>query len=756
MKQHLSPFKHLSKATLAVCIATYATCGQAQEVAPSSQQKPGTLSKVTVQASVIEEETYTHKEASTSTKLELTLKDTPQSVAVVSRKQIEDMGATNIGQVLLQTTGLILTGDNSERTNFSIRGFNVGDGWNSNLMQYDGIPINASNVGSSKPDVAMIERIEVLRGAAGLLQGSGEPSGAINIIRKKPTEEFQASGALSYGSWDMYRAELDISNRLNESGTVRGRVVAAYQDANSYMTAVERDTNLVYGIISADLTDQTLLNLGYKRQTEDAIGAHNLPRDPRNGNDLSLRRKMCSCNYSDFWDKENTDAFIDIEHTFENGWSAKGSYIHARVSMDMVFTSLSSVPAAVFNPQNPQATINKYAYQYDQVIDVFDVFTKGKVELFERQHELVLGFNSQQSDNPGRWTSFDSVMTDYTLWDRMSVTPPKPLLVVDLDSYSPYDLPYIAPRYYLDGGQSFEYRKQTGAYATARLNVTDPFKVILGVRQSNFDFDVRVKSNMTNQFVESRRSKYDADKVLTPYVGLTYALNKTYTAYASFTDTFVVQNTKDAQDKLLDPIQGNVYEAGVKGSFNDDRLIASLAAFRTNQINRAMFDSATAKQCPKNTPDGYCYVAGGEVISEGFEAEVRGEFFPGLNASFGYTYNTTEFAKDFSNPGRVFNETTPRHIARLFTSYQFISQLTLGAGVNYQSEWLVGRYGLLSARQQGYTLINLMASYPVNENLSVAVNADNVLDEKYYSYLSTTSNRYGEPRNMRITLRATF
>lgn len=750
-------FKQLPKACLTICIACYLPSVHAdqQNTVTAQQGKPGSLSKVVIEAGAIEEVTYTGKQASASTKLDLSVKETPQSISVVTRKQINDMGATNLGQLLQQTTGIILTGDNSERTNFSIRGFNLGDGWNSNLLQYDGIPINASNVAASKPDMAMVESIEVLRGAAGLMQGSGEPSGAINIIRKKPTHDFQANASLSYGSWDMYRTEVDVSNRLNESGTVRGRVVAAYQDANSYMTAVTRDTNLIYGILSADLTEDTLLNIGYKRQGEHSIAAHNLPRNPVTGEDLGLSRENCSCNYSDYWDKANADGFIDIEHKFENGWSVKGSYVRAKIDMDMVFTSLAAVPAAIFNPENPQGTINKYAYQYDQTIDVFDVFSKGKFNLFGREHEMVIGGNSQKSDIPGRWTSWDVMLDDYTLWNRVG-TQSRPLLTVDLNTYSPYDLPYVPARYELDGGRSYEDRTQTGVYITSRFNLADPLNLIVGVRQSNFEFESRYKSNVTNEFVPSRRTSYEKNNITTPYVGLTFDLSEHYTLYASFTDTFVVQNAKGINDQLLDPIQGNVYEVGIKGSFNDDRLIASLATFRTNQINRSIRDETSLGKCPQNGNDGYCNISAGEVISEGIETELRGEFFPGFNLTLGYTYNTTEYEKDPNNQGRVFNETTPEHIARLFATYQFTNQLTIGGGVNYQSKWLVGRYSTISARQDAYTLVNFMASYPITDTVTLAVNADNALDEKYYSYLSTSSNRYGEPRNMRITLRAQF
>jgi iron complex outermembrane receptor protein/outer membrane receptor for ferric coprogen and ferric-rhodotorulic acid len=116
----------------------------------------------------------------------------------------------------------------------------------------------------------------------------------------------------------------------------------------------------------------------------------------------------------------------------------------------------------------------------------------------------------------------------------------------------------------------------------------------------------------------------------------------------------------------------------------------------------------------------------------------------------------TPFRKLCSFQGRVLNEATPEHIARLFATYQCLNELTIGGGVNYQSEWSASRYSAVSARQDDYLLVNLMASYPISDTFTVAVNADNALDKKCYSYLSAVSNRCGEPRNMRITLRANF
>lgn len=696
---------------------------------------------------------YLKKKTSTATKLSLDVKETPQSVTTINRKQIEDMGFNNLGDALQNTTGIILTGDNSERTNFSIRGFNLGDGWNSNLLQFDGVAINASNVAASKPDMAMIESIDVIRGAAGLMQGSGEPSGAINLIRKKPTEHFQGSASVSYGSWNTIRGEVDLSGSLNQNGSVRGRFVAAYQDGDSWMKAVTRDTNLLYGIISADLTPSTLLNVGFSQQKEHAVPVGGLPRFS-DGSDLALDRANCGCDYRDFWDKKNSQAFIDLTHEFNDRWMAKASYIHANIDMDMRFTSLSL--AANTSREDPQATVNKYAYRYQQDINAFDLFTQGKFNLFGREHELVIGGNYHQSKVPGQWTSFDNMLADGSLWTTSQGTAPLSRYLVDLWTYKPYQLPSGGSRYSMDGGRSDEESKQSGLYITSRWNLFDPLNFIAGVRQSNYEYTSKYTSNVDGLRKPTRDTHYKKSNVLTPYFGLTYDINDAVTAYASYTDSFVVQNAKDTDKKLLDPIQGNVYEIGIKAGFNDDNVIASLAAFRTNQINRSIDDLSTLGQCVENTPDGYCKIASGKVISEGIETEIRGEILPNLNLIAGYTYNTTEYAKDPKNQGRVFNETTPEHIARLFASYKLPNQLTVGGGVNYQSEWKTGRYTAKPTSQEAYALVNLMASYPLSEQVSIGVNANNVFDKKYYSYITNTSNRYGEPRNVKLTLRAKF
>jgi outer membrane receptor for ferric coprogen and ferric-rhodotorulic acid len=165
----------------------------------------------------------------------------------------------------------------SERTVYYARGFAI------NNFQYDGIPMlrdSGYSAGNTLSDTSIYDRVEVLKGATGLLTGSGDPGATINLVRKKPTREFQGHATLGAGSWGSYRGELDLSGALNEAGSVRGRVMAARQDRHTQLDHYSRDASVFYGILEADLGPRTLLTLGADFQD-------NKPR-------LDLGRYRCS------------------------------------------------------------------------------------------------------------------------------------------------------------------------------------------------------------------------------------------------------------------------------------------------------------------------------------------------------------------------------------------------------------------------------------------------------------------------------
>ncbi|WP_312669444.1 TonB-dependent siderophore receptor, partial [Stutzerimonas nitrititolerans] len=213
---------------------------------------------------------YTTGSTSTATRMNLSPRETPQSLSVITRQRIEDQNLANLNDVVQNTPGLTLRRTGPERSSYYSRGFSL-----DNIM-YDGLPtsLDSSQVSQDllSADMAMYDRVEVVRGATGLMQGAGNPSAAINLIRKRPTREFQASIEGGMGTWDRYRTEVDVSGPLNDSGSVRGRMVTAYQTGNSFRDTLENERTLFYGIMEADLNDSTTLTLSASRQQDNNNG----------------------------------------------------------------------------------------------------------------------------------------------------------------------------------------------------------------------------------------------------------------------------------------------------------------------------------------------------------------------------------------------------------------------------------------------------------------------------------------------------
>jgi outer-membrane receptor for ferric coprogen and ferric-rhodotorulic acid len=211
---------------------------------------------------------YTVKSTGTATRLDTSLRETPQSISVITRQQLDDFRILSVNDALSYATGIKVEQFETDRTEYTARGLNITN------FQVDGLttPISFSGTNYGDLDVATYDRIEVLRGANGLLTGTGNPSATINFVRKRPTKDFQAKVDLSAGSWDNQRVDADVSSALNADGSVRGRLVAAHQDRNSYLDRYSTERNIVYGVIEVDLTDSTNLAIGHTYQQNDASG----------------------------------------------------------------------------------------------------------------------------------------------------------------------------------------------------------------------------------------------------------------------------------------------------------------------------------------------------------------------------------------------------------------------------------------------------------------------------------------------------
>ncbi|CAD5108458.1 TonB-dependent siderophore receptor [Zestomonas carbonaria] len=681
----------------------------------SSALELGTIAITSNEFGTITEESksYTPGTLATATRLVLTPRQTPQSITVITRQHMDDFGLNSINDVMRHAPGVSITTYDSERTEYNVRGFAV------NNFQYDGIPATRTatySAGQTLSDMAIYDRIEILKGSTGLLTGTGTPGASFNLIRKKPTNEFRGHFTAGAGSWDNYRTELDVGGPLTESGNVRGRAVAAYQDKHSFQDHYEKKTSVYYGVLEFDLSPDTLLTVGADYQDNKPEGSSwggNIIYDS-NGNFNKMSRSFNNGAHWSSWEQYTRTVFATLEQNFANGWLGK---VHLNHQINGYDAPLGAVAAGNPNPETGSGTrlwLNKYVGETKA--NAADMYLTGPFELFGKEHEFVVGGSVSkkrwQSKSYNRPASYSNLVDDYYEWNGDIPEP-------EWQFSREYD----------------EITREQGFYTTGRFSLTDDLKLILGGRVSDYRGETVTKTG-----------------VVTPYMGLVYDLNDNFSLYGSYTSIFSPQTVRDEQGKALDPLEGDSYETGIKGEFFEGRLNTNLAYFEIKQDNYAV-------QTGNKAPDGTnAYRAEQGVTVKGYEAELSGELAPGWHLQGGYTHRTAK------RDGNKVSTIAPEDQFNIYTSYTLpgrFNALTLGGGARWQSKtWATLRKpvgGTDDFTQGSFWLVDLMARYQVTENVSTTLNVNNLLDKKYYSIMDFYSvYSWGEPRSVTASVRWDF
>lgn len=191
--------------------------------------------------------------------LVLSQRETPQSTSVLTRQQLDDRSISSVRDVMENATGMNVQQAESERLSYYSRGFSL------DTFQFDGVvkPLNGLyQFGDGNLDPVIYDHVEIIRGATGLMSGTGNPGGSVNFIRKRPTRDFQGSVKAAAGTEDTYRGEIDLSTPFNESGSVRGRLVGAKERRGDTMDLYKKKRDVLYGIVEADVAAATTVSLG--------------------------------------------------------------------------------------------------------------------------------------------------------------------------------------------------------------------------------------------------------------------------------------------------------------------------------------------------------------------------------------------------------------------------------------------------------------------------------------------------------------
>ena len=669
---------------------------------------------------------YTARNMSTATGLNLSQRHTPQTVSIISRQQMEDFDLTTLQDVARATPGIYgkSQGVSDQETTYFARGFALSH------VNVDGLPLDVTgfNERNVSADMLMYDRVEVVRGATGLMEGAGAPSGSINLLRKRPTATPLLNLSAHLGSWQDRQLTVDASNALNESGSVRGRVAASWRDSDSFVDVVKNRNGTVYAIVEADLTPSTTAGIGFSRQHSRTDGVFvGLPTFA-DGRHMPLPRSTFLNNADSFQKRDNNVVFADLETQLAQGWRSRFAITRIDASSSTRNTTNSRIDDEVYRFSQSETG---WKYGTQQV--VADWRLSGPVTWFGRQHDVIAGasYRHDDSDAGQSWEGADT-------------------RVIDIRHWNPYAYPMRGTAF-----EPYNWGRKTnekGLYAAGNFSLADPLRLVLGGRFGWYAQDV------TGWYATHpvwRRSLTEKAK-FTPYAGLVYDVDRHHSVYASGTQIFEPQSSLDASGNTLPPLSGTNLEVGVKGEYFGGRLNASGAVFRIKQNNRAMADE-------QNCPTGgaiYCARAAGQVNSEGIDLQLGGSPLPGWQISGGYTYVLAKYTQDSvaANIGQRIATDEPKQLFKLMTNVQLggsLARWNVGGSVYAQDQIYRRDTGYLT-RQGGYALVGLTAGYRLSEQLQLRVNVENLFDRRYYQALgyawSGGLERYGAPRSVLVSL----
>ena len=707
--------------------------------------------------------TYTIHKTSTATGLPLSLRETPQTVTVITRQLMDDMQINTLDDVMKTTAGVTsLQNDNAGRTTYRARGFDITN------YRVDGMQINGATGFSgsgSTMNMDLYDNVQIIRGANGLMGGTGDPSATIYLERKQPTKTQQINAMLRLGNWNDHRVMLDINKPLNKSGTIRSRYVFSWEDSDTFR---QRESFYNIGALAnfaADLSRRDIINWGFqyeKTRDNGASWGSNVPIWYADGTRTSLPRSTNPVANWSFSEANSMSAFGNYDHRFSKNWHLRVSYMH---TWSGNYQNLGNLKvnngskstggyAGFWNQDGTGAYLNALHAEYNDTRDTADVRLVGQFRALGHTQNLVFGFNGY-SDELTTW-SFSKALGNCNI---ANVTPYSNCQYrstgLAIPDWKNWDGNYANFSTHRTNAREVDVTRNYGAYVSGHFVLAKGLNLILGGRMSSYQYYSGVY-NKENSFTASSGSM-NQNAVLTPFTGLVYDITKNISLYGSYTNIFTPQSSyRDANNQPLSPVLGKSYETGLKGEFFHGRLNSSLAFYLNNQNNVAKTTGLT-NSITGNT----IYTSANGVKTEGVDFDISGQITRGWNILFGYSY--------LQEKGLGYQE-DPHNLIKMSTTYNFqgaLHNLTIGGGFTTQTStsWPVnpgrplgnGKYDASNLYLNGYTLINLMARYRLTNWLNITGNISNLTNKTYYRQAGFYDGAiYGQPRTFYFTIRGSY
>ena len=637
---------------------------------------------------------YVANRSLTGTKTNTPLIETPQSISIITRDQLDDRDADTINEALRYTPGFQgeVFGNDSRVDFLRYRGFDeAGTG-----VFLDGLQLRSSAFAEFRPELYGAQRVEVLRGPASVLYGQSGAGGLVNLVTKRPTFEPFGEVELEAGSFDHFEGKADIGGPLAGLETLAFRLTGLFRDSDTQVDFVDDNRKFIAPALTfRPREDTTLTILG--RYQDDRTGSTNqfLPAEgtlDSNPNGTIPDRRFIGEPGFDGFDRTAYGIGYLLEHEVSTIWTFRQNARYDALEVDS---------KSVFGGglQADQRTLNRFAFVANGDTDQFTVDTQAQADFVTggAAHTLLLGVDYQRYE-----------VDDF---QRFGAAP-------SLDIFSPvYGAAFARPPVSTDANTV---QDQVGLYAQEQLKIFEDLVVTVGGRH---DF---VFSEREDRLADTKSDQDDSE--FSWRAGLVYLFDVGLAPYANYSRSFLPIVGTDGNGDAFEPETGTQYEVGVKYQPPGFNSSVTLAAFHITRENVRTPD-------PNNPLN---QVQTGEVRSQGIEVEGTASFDFGLDLTAAYTFQDVEITE--SNAGDEGNRPTliPEHLASLWADYGVqtgpLAGLGIGGGVRYKGSTFGDAAN--SFKVDDFILVDAAIRYDWRD-FTFALRADNLLDNRHVAGCSS-------------------
>ncbi|WP_050465353.1 TonB-dependent siderophore receptor [Herbaspirillum autotrophicum] len=615
---------------------------------------------------------YVARRSASGTKTDSALLETPQSISVVTREQMDAQNIQSVPQALRYTPGVVSEqrGVNTDSLEYIYaRGFQIDEYWNGLRL-----PNNGFNITSMDP--YMFERVELLRGPASVLYGQTSPGGLLSLVSKRPTATPLHEIMLQTGSHGRKQAAFDFGGPLDEAGKFSYRLTANVLDTGTQTDFVRQQRTAVAAALTWRPDSDTHLTAFVNYQKDPQAGVYNFV--PAAGTVLPGKVTIPRSFFAgdpdyNSYEKEQESIGYEFEHKFNDTWSFKQNLRVLRNSLHIRMLDDS------YGLNADGVSIGREAYKHDgsatsAAVDnqLQAIFNTGAVK-----HTAIFGVDYQR------------LHYDHTYTGQGDALAPS------INIANPVYGQGIGPQPdFMYGSSSDDVTRQLGFYAQDQIR-WNRWAFLLGGRQDQV--------NSSSLAYKTGKSTSQSASAFTWRTGAVYLFDNGVSPYLSYSTSFQPAIGTDAAGNTFKPTEGKQYEAGVKFQPPGSDSSVTVAVFDLTQTN-----VLTADPVKSNFK-----IQTGEVRSQGVELEARATLAKNLQAIATYTYTDIKNTRSNTNNLDKVPAGIPRSMAALWLNYDFTSSPLAGLQVGAGARYMGASYGdsINSFKVPAVTLLDLSLRY---------------------------------------------